>query len=372
MRCDEVFGNRQTFAVRVLDRSRNDFTLGVCHESSHTGDVSDLQPVSTSTRGDHAVDGVVSIGREVRLEVDRDFLVRLGPNSDELFVTLALGNESLFELGIDLGRELLVPRNDFTLRLRGDDVTQRDGHTGAGCPVESGVLHAVESRSNLDLRVILGENFHDGRDDGLVGNFGDIGVVRGEQLVEERLTECRLKCLTRCVTGWSFTLAEHDLGYTQFDECVDVDESAVESHEGFRNAPKRFAFAVSTGADGRHVVKTNDHVLRRNRDGASVGWLEDVVGCEHQHASFSLCFNREGEVDSHLVTVEVSVERCTDERVKLDCLTFNELWLERLDSQAVKGRCAVQQNGAVTNDFFELSPHLGVRTLNGALRALDR
>jgi hypothetical protein len=37
-------------------------------------------------------------------------------------------------------------------------------------------------------------------------------------------------------------------------------------------------------------------------------------------------------VDSHLVTIEVSVERSTNEWVKLDCLAFDKLWLERLDA----------------------------------------
>ena len=151
-----------------------------------------------------------------------------------------------------------------------------------------------------------------------------------------------------------------------------MNESTVVSHEGFRNASERFSFADGSGADGRHVVQTDDHVLGRHGDGSAVGRLEDVVRCEHQHASLCLGFNRERKVNGHLVTVEVSVERCTDERVKLDGFSFDELRLERLDSQTVKGRCAVQENGAVTNDFFELSPHLGVRTLNGALGALDR
>ena len=151
-----------------------------------------------------------------------------------------------------------------------------------------------------------------------------------------------------------------------------MNDSAVVSHEGFGDTSERLALSDGPGPNRRHVVKTNDHVLGWNGDGTSIRRLEDVVRREHQHTRLRLSFNRERKVNGHLVTVEVSVERCTDERVKLDCLAFNELRLERLDSQAVKGRCAVQQNGAVANDFFELSPHLGVRTFNGALCALDR
>ena len=95
---DEVLSHRQSLAVRVLDRGRDDLTLRVSNETTHTRDVSDLEPVSTSTRGNHAVDGVVPICREVGLEVDRDFLVRFGPDGDELLVALPLRDESLFEL----------------------------------------------------------------------------------------------------------------------------------------------------------------------------------------------------------------------------------------------------------------------------------
>ena len=64
VRRDEVLRHRQTLAVRGDDRTGDDLTLGVVHQASHTGDVPDLQPVTTSTRGHHAVDGVVL--REVR------------------------------------------------------------------------------------------------------------------------------------------------------------------------------------------------------------------------------------------------------------------------------------------------------------------
>ena len=64
VRRDEVLRHRQTLAVRGDDRTRDDLTLRVVHQTTHTGDVADLQPVTTSTRGHHAVDGVVL--REVR------------------------------------------------------------------------------------------------------------------------------------------------------------------------------------------------------------------------------------------------------------------------------------------------------------------
>ena len=56
-------------------------------------------------------------------------------------------------------------------------------------------------------------------------------------------------------------------------------------------------------------------------------------------------------MDSHLVTVEVGVERSTDKRVQLDCLTVDEAWMERLDRELVECRCTVEHNRIAVNYF---------------------
>ena len=75
-------------------------------------------------------------------------------------------------------------------------------------------------------------------------------------------------------------------------------------------------------------------------------------------------------MNCHLVTVEVSVEGATSQRVKLNCLTFNELRLEGLNTQAVQRRCTVQQHGVLTDDVVEDVPHLGALAFNLALCSL--
>ena len=76
-------------------------------------------------------------------------------------------------------------------------------------------------------------------------------------------------------------------------------------------------------------------------------------------------------MDSHLVAVEVGVERATSEGVQLDGLTLDQLGLERLDAEAVQRRCTVQQHGVLADDVVEDVPHLGALTLNLALGGLD-
>ena len=76
-------------------------------------------------------------------------------------------------------------------------------------------------------------------------------------------------------------------------------------------------------------------------------------------------------MNSHLVTVEVGVERSTHEGVQLNGLTLNELRLERLDSETVKRGCAVEQHRTLADDLFENIPHWSAAALHHALGALD-
>ena len=74
---------------------------------------------------------------------------------------------------------------------------------------------------------------------------------------------------------------------------------------------------------------------------------------------------------SHLVTVEVSVESCTYERVELDGTALNEDRLESLDTESVKRRSTVQEDGVILDDIFEDIPYLRVCSVNELPCCLD-
>src|SRR5665647_2175615 len=186
---NEVLGDGQTFAVARDDRARDDLALRVVHQASHAGDVANLQPVTTSTGRDHAVDGVV-LG-EVLLHGLGNVFRCLRPDLDELLATLEVGGQTLLELRLNLGGLLLIAGNDLRLVRRGQDVAERDGHTGAGSPVETGVLDAVKRRGNFHLRVPLGEVVDDRREGSLVGYLLEVRVVNRHGLVEDGASERR-------------------------------------------------------------------------------------------------------------------------------------------------------------------------------------
>ena len=171
------------------DRTRDDLTLRVRHQAAHTGDVAHLQPVTTSTRRHHAVDGVVL--REVLLHGLGDLVGGLGPDLDELLATLERRSVRPFSnCALHLRGLLLVAGRRSRALFGGVRMSrERDGHTGTGGPVEAGVLDPVERRGDLDLRVALGEVVDDRRDLALVGDGLEVRVVRRQRLVEERATE---------------------------------------------------------------------------------------------------------------------------------------------------------------------------------------
>src|SRR5512142_865625 len=79
--------------------------------------------------------------------------------------------------------------------------------------------------------------------------------------------------------------------------------------------------------------------------------------CKHQYLRFQYSCIAQWHVNSHLVTVEVGVERGTNEWVQLNSFTFNKFWLESLNTQTVQCRSTVQQYRVTFQDIFEDIPN---------------
>ena len=66
-----------------------------------------------------------------------------------------------------------------------------------------------------------------------------------------------------------------------------------------------------------------------------VSRFEQILGGEHQFAGFLYGFLRKRHMDSHLVTIEVSVEGRTNQRMQLDGRTLDQDRFKGLDPQTV-------------------------------------
>src|SRR3954452_10047111 len=183
VRGDEVLQHRQPLAEVGLDRPRDDLALRVGDKTTHTGDLLDLQHVSSRSRADHHLDRVEA--GEVLLHLPRDLGRRPGPDLDELLPALVVGDDTALVLLLDLLRLLLVTSEDLLLVRRSDDVGDGDGDTGAGGPVETGLLESVERRRDLDLRIALLKVVDDLAELRLLLLVVDEGVVERKLIVEQ-------------------------------------------------------------------------------------------------------------------------------------------------------------------------------------------
>ena len=65
-------------------------------------------------------------------------------------------------------------------------------------------------------------------------------------------------------------------------------------------------------------------------------------------------------MDSHLVTVKVSVVGGTHQRMQTQSGAFDEDRVKSLDTQTVQGRCTIEHDGMTFGDLSENIPHHGL------------
>ena len=91
---------------------------------------------------------------------------------------------------------------------------------------------------------------------------------------------------------------------------------------------------------------------------------------KHQNLCLENSLIAQRKVNSHLVTIEVSVEGCTCQWVQLNSLTFDHLRLESLNTKTVKSRSTVEHNRMTLHHILENIPDYWLTTINNLLGAL--
>ncbi len=147
--------------------------------------------------------------------------------------------------------------------------------------------------------------------------------------------------------------------------------TAVVSPLYFGNVGKEQTFALTVNALTGGVVQAQNDILGRYDGRFTVGGEQHIVGCQHQSAGFQLRFQRQGNVNSHLVAVEVGVKRSTHQWMQLNGFAFNQYRLKSLNTQTVQRRCTIEHNRVFANDLFQNVPHHGFLAFNQLLGCLD-
>ena len=325
------------------------------------GELPDLLLGAARAGVGHHEDGVEVpvLGPDLHLleELVRDLLGDVGPDVDDLVVALAVGDDAVLVLLLDLVDVLAGVLDDLALGRRHVHVDDADAEPGQGRVAEADVLQLVEEG-----------------DGGLVA---EPVVAVGDQLADLLLLELLVEEAERlrhhlveegAADGGlddAAVVAQPDAGL-QVDVLVVVGDAQVLR---IREEP---ALALGPRALLGHVVDAEHHVLGRHRHRRPVGGRQDVVGGQHEHLRLHLRFHGERHVHRHLVPVEVGVERGAHERVNLDRLALDQDGLEGLDAEPVERGGPVQQHRVLLDDLLQDVPHLGPLLLHVLLGRLDR
>ena len=140
------------------------------------------------------------------------------------------------------------------------------------------------------------------------------------------------------------------------DPCMHFQSFRVECNAHFFRRTEQFTLALTTATLFRQPITTEHHVLRRHRNRLTVRRREDVIDRHHQHACLDLRFDRQRNVDRHLVSIEVGVECGADQRMQPDRLAFDQNRIECLNTETVQRRRTVQQHGMLSDDLIQYVP----------------
>jgi len=371
---DKVLKHAQTFLEvrknRVLD---NLCTFSTCflrlgHQTTHTRELTNLFLRTTGTRIQHHVHGIETlvVRRDGLHEDVRKVVVNVCPCIDNLIVTLVVGDETHVVVHGDLLDFLVTTLNQFFFLLRNDDIVQVERQTSFEGHLITQVLDTIKefcSTSNTD-------NLDDVADDVAQRLLRDNGI---HESGFNRYDFVNNNTTYRSFTHYLLNLTIHKVIHQHLHRSMNVHLTLVVGNQSLFGAIESETFTLSPLTQLGNIVQTEYHILRRHSDRSTVSGIQNIVRLEHQHLCFQNCFIAQRQVNSHLVTVEVGIERGTCQRVELDSFAFNHLRLECLDTQTVQCRCTVEQYGMTLHYMLkdiEDNRFLAVYNLLGALHSL--
>ena len=346
-----------------------------------------------------------------------------------MVVALVVGDKTHGVLSHNLFDLFVGFLDELFLLGRDDDVTQVEGETATECLTVAHVLDVVEEGSGNGIAT-LGENVaNDVAQRFLAHHLVDEAILAGDNLVEDDTANGSAKTIGLDVVAFGINngvtvnvALDFELGATvkgsfggsaavdvgehiaflvlddlhegavglhigifvetmvlvelHGDAGIEVNTFLIVSNDNLFGGVEALTLAldnlVGSGTAGLgHIVQTEHHVLRRNSDRSTISGVEDVVGGQHQQLSLEDSSITHGNVNCHLVTIEVSVESGTHQRVETDGLALDEARLEGLDAETVQRRSTVQQDGMALQDVFKDFPYNRLFAVDDALGRLD-
>src|SRR5713226_6646354 len=384
VRRDEVLQHREAFAEVGSDGRFHDFTRRLGHQPAHAGELANLLFRSASAGIRHDVNGVDAALFVLAFEGLEHFVGDLfgdvAPDGDDFVVAFAVGDGAIQVLLLNAHDFLFATLDELALVARDEHVVDADGDAGHGGVMEAnlfqlieqddGVLEAEAQVSVIDKllnALFLEQAVH------IREFFRQVGIENDAShggLNELALHLYRDRVRHVLVVVRSGEIDEF-AGVAQADGREQLDFAGFQREDDFIGGAENAAFALGSRLVLGQIVDAEDHVLRRHGERQTVSRRQDIARTEHEHGGFDLRFGRERDVHSHLVAVEVRVERGADERVDADGFAFDENRFERLNAETVKRRSAVEHHGMFADDVFQDVPNDGFLLLDHFLGLLD-
>ncbi len=361
---NEVFQYVQSLAVIRPNRHFNRGTGRVGNQSAHTGKLANLVDTTTRAGVRHHEDGVVLV--QSLLKRLGNFVRGVVPNFDKLLGFFLAGNIAAFKLAVNfihqricLGKNLLLCLGNFRI-ADGNGNRRLGGVFKAQCLDFIQHLRSRRRTVNSDAALDnLRELFvvHKERNLQIKLLFG-IGSVHIAQILRDHLVEDQPA--NGCIDQLGNFLIANGFGNPHLNRRVQGNRPRIVSHQSLVRIAENLAFADFSLAFlfQREIIRTQHHILCRNRHRATVRGLQQIVRGKHQETCFRLCLCGQGNVHCHLVAVKVGIIRRTHQRVKLERSAFNQYRFKRLNTQTVQSRRTVEQNGVSLNDIFQRIPDL--------------
>ena len=342
--------------------------LGLCHQTAHTGKLTDLSCTTTGTGVEHHVHGIEALvgllhGLQQSL---REVVVDMCPDIDDLIVTFLVCDEAHAVLAADALHFLVTLADELFLLFGDDDVAQVEGQTALVRQTIAEVLDAVQEFASA----------------GYADSLDDIGDDAAQSLLgDDVVEEAYLDGNNLVGNDAAYRSLDHALAngavlelvvYDNEDRSVYVDTLLIVGNDGFLGTVELQAAALCAGTQLGDVVQTEHHILRGNGDRSAVGRVQDVVRLEHQYLSLQDCLVAQRQMHGHLVAVEVGIERRTCQGMQLDGLALNHLGLEGLNAETVQRRGTVQQDRMSLHNVLENIPDHRLTAVNNLLCALHR
>ena len=343
--------------------------LGLGHQTTHTGKLADLSGRTTGSGIQHHIYGIETlVGFFHGLHQDLGkVIVDVCPSIDDLVITFVVRDETHTIIIGNAFHFFVSATNQFLFFFRNDNITQVERQTAHVCHTITQILDTVQEFAGTSHTYRL-DHVGDDAAQSLFGNdVVEITDFFRYDFVDNHTAYGRFHHLL-------FQLAIRiQVLYHNFNRRMNVYTLLIVGNDSLFGTIECQTFALRTGTELGNIIQAQHHILRRHRNRRAVCRIQDIVRLQHQNLRFQNRFVAQRQMHSHLVTVEVGIERRTGQRMQLDSLTFYHLRLESLDTQAVQCRSTVQQYRVSFHHVFQNIPNhrlLAVYNLLGRLQGL--